>query len=374
MNPEVGFQEFETSKYIKEQLTALGLSYKEFAKTGVTAEIQGGLGEGKTMLIRADIDALPLQESNDLPFKSKNDGVMHACGHDTHVACLLGTAELLNNNKDKFKGKVLLVFQPAEEGPGGAKPMVEEGAVGDVNNPDIDASLALHVDNSPVRTITVKDNEMSAAADEFYITIKGKGGHGSAPHEAVDPIYLAGLIMVNLQGFISRTVDPMEPMVFTVGKIVGGDRHNIIPATAYMEATLRTMNRELRKTLHSTIHNFIVTTAELHGGDAEVEIEVGYDVGINSPEINKYIRSSFKELYPDYEFTPMEKAQLGAEDFYEFSLGGKIPTSMFMLGGGNKDKGIIAPNHSNYFTVDEECLSIGVSVLSQTAIKYLNDN
>lgn len=376
MYPELGFQEYKTSAFIKEELEKLGLSHKTYAKTGVTSEIQGELGEGKTILIRADIDALPLQEDNDKPYKSQNDGVFHACGHDVHVACLLAAAKLLVENKANFRGKALLVFQPAEEGPGGATPMIEDGAIGDVNSPNIDAAIALHVtagEDYEVNTIGVKDGPLTATADEFYIDIIGKGGHGSAPHTAVDPIYVASQVVVQVQGMLGRYVDPMEPRVFTIGKFRGGDRQNIISEKVRLEGTLRTLNRDLRKNLLGKIPSFIETIAEAHGAVAKIEVINGYDVGINDKLLNDYIRGAFKKHYPAENLKEVDKAQLGAEDFFEFGLEGKIPTSMFWLGGGNPEKGMMAANHSNFFDIDEDCLPIGTTVLAQAAMDYLNN-
>ena len=373
MYPELGFEEVETSKYVKEQLTELGLSYKEYAKTGLTVEIESSAGPGKTVLIRADMDALPLQEDTDAVYKSKHDGKMHACGHDTHIACLLGVATILSQKRSEFKGKALLVFQPAEEGPGGAKPMIEEGAVGDVNNPIHDACLSLHVDNSPVNTISLKDGHLTSAADEIYIDIKGAGGHGSTPHKAVDPVYIAGQLIVGLQGFITRTVDPMFPHILTVGKVDGGTRHNIIAETARMECTLRTTNRDTRTQLSKSLPTFIKQIAEAHGGSAEVEFGFGYDIGNNDIELNKIVREAAIAEYGP-EIILEGEGTLGAEDYFEFGLGGKIPATMFWLGGGNPEKGMTHDNHSNFFDIDEDCLPMGTTVLTAAAMKYLNSN
>ncbi|MFV2016295.1 MAG: M20 family metallopeptidase, partial [Candidatus Heimdallarchaeota archaeon] len=222
--------------------------------------------------------------------------------------------------------------------------------------------------------IVVMNGVTSAAADEIYVTIKGKGGHGSAPHHAVDPVYLSGLIMVALQGYLSRFVDPMEPMVLTIGKIEGGNRQNIISETARMEGTLRTMNRELREKLLEVIPEFITSTAKAHGAEAEVEIVVGYDVGINDEGMNNLVKEAFSETYPDYKIVEKDKGMLGAEDFYEFGLGNSIPIAMFALGGGNEEKGFVGDNHSNYFDIDEDCLPIGTTTLVTTAIKFLNQS
>ena len=378
MNPELGFEEYETSAFIKEELKKVGLTHKTWAKTGITTDIKGELGEGKTLLIRADIDALPLQEDNDVPYKSKNDGKMHACGHDTHVACVLGVANILNKNKDKFKGKVRLIFQPAEEGPGGATPMIEEGAIGDKENPEVDAAIALHIiageKEIEVGNIGVKDGALTAAADEVSIHVTGKGGHGSAPHGAIDPIYISAQIIVAIQGFLSRTVDPTDPVVFTVGKIVAGDRQNIISEKATMHGTLRTLDLDLRKRLYKGITNVAEKTAEIYGGKAETNILPGYTVGYNDRNLNKYIKKAFEKYYDTKNIISAEKPTMGAEDFFEFGLEGKIPTAMFWLGGGNEEKGFVTHNHSNYFDIDEDSLAIGTTVLAESALMYLSDN
>ncbi|RMG36040.1 MAG: amidohydrolase [Methanobacteriota archaeon] len=373
MYPEPGFEEHKTSKFIQEKLRELGLEPKVWAKTGITAVIEGGQGKGKTVLLRADIDALPVQEANDVPYKSRNEGFSHACGHDAHVACLLGAAELLLKHKDEFRGKVLLVFQPAEEGPGGAKPMIEEGAIGSPENPDIDAAMALHITAmADVGLIGVTDGLLTASADEFYVTIKGKGGHGSAPHMAIDPIYIAGQIITGIQGFITRTVDPVEHVVFTWGKVIGGERQNVISETCRLEGTLRTHNREVRSKLKEELPKFIQSVAKTYGGNAEVEVITGYDVGINDKKLNDSIRRAVKKHYS--EDVIIDRGPImGAEDFFEFALGGKIPTSMFWLFAGNKEKGFTHGNHSNYFDFDEDALPIGTTILAQAAIDYLNN-
>ncbi len=373
MYPELGFQEFETSKFIQEKLKELGLEPKVIAKTGIIADILGEKGSGKTLMIRADIDALPVTEANQTEYKSKNEGVSHACGHDSHITCLLSAAELLVKHKSDFKGRIRLLFQPAEEGPGGAVPMIKEGALGDPNHPDVDAALALHVTNgAPVGMIGVTDGLLTASADEFYVTVKGKGGHGSAPHEAIDPVYIAAQLTVSVQGYLTRTIDPTQHVVFTVGKLVGGERQNVISETARMEATLRTHDREVRKKLKDELPKFFNQLAKSFGGSAETEIITGYDVGINDKHLNDLIREAHKKLYPEYGYEDL-KGIMGAEDFFEFSLEGKIPSSMFWLFGENKEKGFTSPNHSNYFDYDEKALPIGTTILVQTALDYLNE-
>ncbi|MDH5647247.1 MAG: M20 family metallopeptidase [Candidatus Heimdallarchaeota archaeon] len=389
-NPELGFQEFETARLITTRLDELGIPYKkEIAKTGIVATIKGEKGEGKTLLIRADMDALPLLEETTLGFKSKNEGVFHACGHDSHVSCLLGTAELLQSKRDQFKGTVLLIFQPAEEGSkeydptgkisGGALPMILEAPeiFGTFENPKCDGVLALHVAAGPevnyqIGTIGVKDGPFTGSADELYIDIIGKGGHASTPHTAVDPVYLASQINVAIQGWLSRVINPMEPVVITFGKIIGGSRQNIIPVKCRMEGTLRTLNEKTRDKIKEELPVFIKKQAQSFGGDADITILTGYPVGSNDKIMNDHIRKVTAELYGSDHINE-EEAQLGAEDFYEFGFRNKVPIAMFWLGGTNPEKNMVYSNHSNYFDFDEKALAIGTTILTATALSFLND-
>lgn len=380
-NPELGFCEFETAKLIMNRLDELGIAYKSgIAKTGIVAKIEGR-SSGKRLLIRADMDALPLQEASDVPYKSKNDNVMHACGHDCHVSCLLGVAEMLMKKKNEFDGNVILLFQPAEETsplgyydvPGGAAPMIQEGAIGDPNNPEIDAAIALHVNaRTPVGKISMRGGPSMGSADEIRITVKGKGGHGSAPHMAIDPILISSQIYIGIQAFLSRRIAPIEPRVFTIGKIESGTRHNIISDRAVMEGTFRTLNQEVREIIIDEIPNLIKSIAETYGGEAEVEIQNGYPVGVNDEKLAKLIQDTAVELLGD-ENLIIPPAILGAEDFYEFGLGGKIPAAMFWLGGRNEERGFTAPNHSNYFDFDEGALKVGTAMLLAVTLKYLQN-
>lgn len=378
-NPELGFQETETSKLICRELDEIGIPYvKNIAITGVVATLKGS-NEGKTLLIRADMDALPLLEETNLDFKSKNEGVFHACGHDSHVACLLGAARILYDRKNEFNGTIKFVFQPAEEtstlyderGSGGALPMIKEHP--ELKN--VDAALALHVvsgltENDKVGKISLKDGRFSGSADELYITVKGKGGHASAPHSAVDPIYIASQIYIGVQGYMTRSIDPLEPVVFTCGKIQGGFRHNIISETCKMDCTFRTLNEEIREKLQHELPILIANIAKSFGGKAEVELVKGYPVGFNDKIMNVHIRKTTEELYGK-EAIMETKPMLGAEDFFDFGFKNKIPISMFWLGGSNKEKGMIHANHSNYFDFDEKALPMGTAVLVGTAISYL---
>lgn len=388
-NPELGFEEIETAALICTELDSLHIPYtKEIAITGIIGIIEGKKGPGKTLLLRADMDALPLPEDTNLEFKSKNNGVFHACGHDSHVACLLTTAKLLKKHENDWAGKVMLVFQPAEEGSmvydptgkisGGALPMIMEAGdiLGNKDNPKIDGALALHVISSPhprdaLGKIGIEDGPFTGSSDELHVTIKGKGGHASAPHTAVDPVYVASQVNVAIQGWLTRTLNPMEPVVITFGKIMGGHRHNIISEICEMDGTLRTLNEEIRDKVLGGIGEFISDIAKAYGATADVTIMRGYPVGHNSKKMNDLIRESVAELYGNEAIFDYG-AILGSEDFFEFGFRNRIPIAMFWLGGSNAEKNMIHENHSNYFDYDEEALVIGTSVLFSTALKFLN--
>ncbi len=371
--PELGFKEFETSKYIAEYLDKFGINYqKGIAKTGIVGKIEGK-GPGKSILLRADMDALPVKELNDVPYKSKNEGVMHACGHDTHIAMLLTTLRILNEIKDEFSGTVYFVFQPAEEGPGGARPIVESGVLGTRENYKIDAALAVHVHTQkPTGVISTLYGEFTASSDILRFKIMGKGGHAAAPHETVDPIYIAAQIITSIYGWITRYVDPIERVVFTVGKVVAGERFNVIPDFANIEATLRTMNPEIREDLLKKIPEVANKIAEAFGGKVETRIERGYSPGVNDKELFELIKNSTIELFGEKYFE-LDRPSMGAEDFFEFSNNGKIPVAMFWLGGKNEQKGCTEPNHSPKFNIDEDALPYGVAVMTYTTLKFLGN-
>ena len=309
-----------------------------------------------------------------------------SCGHDSHVACLLGTAQLLKKHENEISGKVLLVFQPAEEGSmiydkekssGGALPMIKEAGIilGTRDNPKIDAALALHTIASPhsrdaIGKFGISDGPFTGSSDEIFITIKGVGGHASAPHTGVDPVYIASQVNVAIQGWLTRSINPMEPVVITFGKIEGGTRTNIIPETCTMEGTLRTLNEEIRDKILKGLNDFVSNIVKAFGATADVTIMRGYPVGFNSKEMNDLIRESITELYGKESIFEYG-AILGSEDFFEFGFRNKIPIAMFWLGGGNIEKNMIHENHSNYFDYDEKVLTIGTSILVSTALKFL---
>ncbi|NHJ39460.1 MAG: amidohydrolase [Asgard group archaeon] len=371
MHPELGYEEYETSKFVIKELKEMGIEVKtNVAKTGVIGLIKGTAGDGKTIGIRADMDALPLQEENDVPYKSKNDGVMHACGHDAHTAILLGVAKILSKIKDKINGNIKLFFQPAEEGLGGAKPMVDEGALKD---PEVSAVIALHVaDEVDIGYIEMKDGSFTASADKIWLDIQGKGGHAAAPHETIDPIVVASHLIIALQTIASRSTDPVNPVVVTIGEFHAGSVYNVIPETAKLVGTVRALKPEVREETYESIKRIAEGISKTFGAKITPGIKRGYSPGFNDPKINELIKESTIELLGAERVNIAENPSMGAEDFFEFSDNGKIPVSMFWLGIRNEDKGIIHPGHSPLYNIDEDALPLGCAILTLTAIKYLS--
>jgi amidohydrolase len=361
-HPELGFQETRTAALVAEILESLGCRVQTgVGRTGVVAD----LGEGHPVVaIRADMDALPLQEANDVPFASQVPGVMHACGHDAHTAMALGVATLLAENS--FPGTIRFLFQPAEEvsdeeGISGAPRMIEDGAMDGV-----EAVLALHVDSFlPVGDIVAHPGPVSAGVDTLYASIVGQGGHGAAPHRVVDPIYLTGYVILALHGIVSRRLNPFDPAVVSIGSICGGHAENIIPERVEMMATIRYMESEVQKKLHDEIERALSVSRAL-GGDYEHRIVLGYPPMHNDADVAHLIGKVGTELLGAGHLKPREK-HLGAEDFGFFSA--LAPGAMFSLGcqiDGDQRKA-----HSPTFDIDERCLPIGTAILAETALRLL---
>lgn len=364
--PELSYQEKETGKFICKTLDDWGIQYEyPVADNGCIAMIHGAL-DGPVRALRADIDALPIQETNEVHYKSKNEGVMHACGHDVHTACALGAAKILHQLRAHWGGTVKILFQPAEEKlPGGASIMIQEGAL---ENPKPTYMIGQHV-HPPLEVgkIGLRPEMYMASADEIYLTIHGKGGHGALPHQVVDPVLVSANILVQLQQVISRKSNPTTPNVLSFGKInsVGGAT-NIIPDTVRIEGTFRTMNEAWRKEAHEHIRRIAEQVAESMEAQCEVDIKVGYPCLYNDPAVTKRM----KALAIDYlgaEQVVDLPIRMTAEDFAYYSQ--EMPTCFYRLGTGNPAKGITAPVHTSNFDIDEQALKIGMGMMAYGVIK-----
>lgn len=369
-NPELGFQEVRTSKLIAERLSRLGLEVQtNIAQTGVVGLLRGGR-PGKTIALRADMDALSIQEQTGAVYQSQIPGVMHACGHDAHVAMLLGAAQVLQELQVEIPGNIKFFFQPAEEGPGGAAKMVEEGVL---HNPDVDATIALHVDDeTEVGQIQIKSGIATASANEIRIKIRGKGGHAAYPHKSVDAIVVAAHVILALQTIVTREIDPLDAVVVTIGVIEGGDRSNIIAEKVILEGTIRTLNDVTREATFSAVRRITEQVCTALRAKCEIEILEGYPPGVNDPQLTEIFREAAEELLGSENVIIAAVPEMGAEDFYEFGKG--IPAAMFHLGTANKEKGITFPGHHPQFDIDEDALPIGVAILVASALKYLHEN
>lgn len=368
-NPELSYQENNTVKFVAEKLRSFGVTaQKEIATTGLIAEITGRNPGSKTIALRADMDALPIQEANDVSYKSKNAGVMHACGHDVHTASLLGTAKILNEVKDQFEGTVRFLFQPGEEKhPGGASYMIRDGAL---ENPQPSGIIGQHVfPLLPVGKIGFREGMYMASCDEIYLKVIGKGGHAAAPELAIDPILIASHIIIALQQVISRNASPKQPTVLSFGNIIGKGATNVIPNEVNIAGTFRAMNEEWRAAALKKIRKMAESVAEGMGGKCEVEILNGYPYLENNPELTRRIRRA-AETYVGPENVVDIDITLGAEDFSYYSQ--VIPASFYRLGTSNPQKGITSYVHTPTFDIDEDALKIGPGLMAWMAIAELN--
>lgn len=370
-NPELSFQEYKTSELVKKELLSLGLEVKDnIAKTGVTAVLRGK-GEGKTLLLRADMDALPLQEEAPVDYISKNPGVMHACGHDFHTANLLGVAMILNEMKDDFSGTVKFVFQPAEENGGGGRSMVNEGVL---ENPKVDAAMALHVMPELEGIVSLRYGASSAYSDGFTLKIHGKKAHTSKPQDGVDAILIAGHIIVALQSILTRNIDPFAISTFSLGKISGGSAPNIVPDYVEINGMMRNLDKTARQTLIENIEKISKSITESMGGSLEFLFKEGYPSVVNDTEmvdlVNNSAREYYSSIYPNENIDKFinlgTKPMLGAEDFGFFAQ--KVPSCFFIVGSGN-----YAPSHNSCFQInDEKITTTTLSVMVNSAINFLN--
>lgn len=368
MYPELSFCEFETSKYLKDKLKEWGISIdREWVKTGFSVVIDSGI-DGPTIALRGDMDALPIVEENQAAYKSKNKGIMHACGHDVHSACLMGAVKIISQMKDQFKGKIVFFFQAGEEKlPGGASLMIEEGIM-DLYKPA--AMIAQHVyPEMEVGNLGFRAGKYMASADEIYLTVKGKGGHAALPHTLKDPILMAASILIELQKISSRVAPPTLPTVLSFGKIEGKGATNVIPSEVTIEGTLRTMDEEWRATFHRKIEEVAVNIARSMGGECDVDIRKGYPFLVNDEKTTQICQEAAEELLSKEKVHHLD-LRMTAEDFAYFSQ--HCPVCFYRLGVGNHSKGIEHSVHHPKFDIDSEALRIGSESISFLALKLIN--
>ena len=368
-HPELGFEEVRTARVIATILTELGLTVETgIARTGVVGLLEGEQ-PGPVIALRADMDALTIEEKNQVPYASQEKGKMHACGHDAHVTILLGTAMVLSRLKDRLPGTVKFIFQPAEEGPGGAKPMIEQGVL---ENPPVDRVLGLHVWlDLPAGQVGLKKGAGFASVDQFDLLIKGKSGHGALPHQGVDAIVLAAQVISALQTVVSRKLDPTEPAVITVGKIEGGYRRNIIAEEVRMEGTVRTVNPAIRTQLAATFKEIVAGICSAAGGNFELDYREGYPTLYNDGAVVELIKEVATAVVGLEQIIEPDKPTLGGEDFAYFLE--RVPGCFFLLGARNEEKGINAPHHNPFFDLDESVLALGVELMVRSTLRLMEE-
>lgn len=363
-NPELSYQEFETSKFIQSKLAEYNILFHVMATTGVVGLIEGKNPSKKTVALRADIDALPIKEENDLDYRSKNPGIMHACGHDVHTTCLLGAAKILSELKENWEGTVKLIFQPGEEkNPGGASLMIKEGVL---ENPVPQNIFALHVHPGlEVGKFSFRGGMVMASADEIYITIKGKGGHAAAPQYTSDTILIASYLVISLQQIISRNNDPFNPSVLSITSIKGGNTTNVIPSEVKLMGTFRAMNEQWRIKAHELIINQTNELVRAMGADVEIKIDVGYPFVLNDENLSSTAKENAIK-YAGINNVEETELRMGAEDFAYYSH--QIPACFFRLGAGNKEKGITSGVHTPTFNIDERAIEQGMGMMAWLAV------
>jgi amidohydrolase len=365
-NPELSFHEKETSQFVYETLRTFGnLELSRPTPTSVVARLVGAK-PGRTLAIRADMDALPIEEETDFEFVSRNPGTMHACGHDGHTAMLLGTAKILASMKDEIAGEVRFLFQHAEElFPGGAQELVDSGVMDGV-----DTVIGAHLWASlPVGKLGVAYGPMMGSPDTFWITIKGRGGHGAMPHQAVDSIAIGAQVVNNLQHLVSRNIDPIDNVVVSVTKFTGGTAHNVIPGCVEMLGTVRTLDPEVRKRVPELMERIVRGITEAHRASYEFEYQFGFRPVVNDEETTRALEDTVREVFGE-EALEIVRPTLGGEDFS--ALQQKAPGTFFWVGAGNEEKGIVYPHHHPRFTVDEDAFPYGMRMFVNAAFKLLD--
>lgn len=364
-HPELSYQEFETSKYVQEKLTTFEIPFEIMATTGVVGLIKGKKPESRIIALRADMDALQITEENEVKYKSLNDGVMHACGHDVHTTCLLGAAKILNELKDEWQGTVKLIFQPGEErNPGGASLMIKDGAL---EHPRPQGIFGLHVHPGlQVGKLSFRKGRVMASADEIYITIKSKGGHAAAPHLTADTILIASHLIVSLQQIISRNNNPLSPSVLSICSIQGGHTTNVIPSEVKLKGTFRAMDEEWRRKAHQLIKKQTEGLVQAMGAEADVHIDVGYPFVDNDAALTDVAWQLAKEFWGPENVEETE-LRMGAEDFGYYTH--VIPGCFYRLGVRNEEKGIIHNVHTPHFNIDENAIINGIQTMAWLGAK-----
>jgi len=359
-HPELSYKEFETSAFVRRQLDAYGIPWKIMADTGVVGIIEGRNPSSRVIALRADMDALPIHEENQVPYRSVHPGVMHACGHDVHTSCLLGAARILSETREEWEGTVKLIFQPGEErNPGGASIMIREGVL---ESPKPSCIVGMHV-NPQLETgkLSFRGGKVMASADEIYITVSGKGGHAAAPHNTTDVILVASHIVVGLQQIVSRNNNPFSPSVLSICAFNGGYTTNVIPNEVKLMGTFRAMDEQWRFKAHELIRRQVEAIGEGMGAEVDLTIDVGYPNVYNDENLHEIAMASAKAYMGD-DLVEETELRMGAEDFGYYSQ--LVPGCFFRLGTGNVAKGITSGVHTPTFNIDENAIEIGMGMMA----------
>ncbi len=366
-NPELSFEEHNTAAYVKEVLASYGITAEPMAETGLVALIEGKNPKSKVIALRADLDALPIVEANDVAYKSKNEGVMHACGHDVHTASLLGAARILQDMRGEFEGTVKLIFQPGEEKfPGGASIMIKEGVL---QNPSPESIVGQHVfPMLPAGKVGFRSGMYMASADEIYITVKGKGGHAAMPEMNIDPVLISAHLIVALQQIVSRHASPKIPSVLSFGNVEAKGATNVIPNEVKIQGTFRTMNEEWRKEAHQKIKKLAEGLCESMGGTCDIDIKNGYPYLKNDPALTDIARTAAVNYLGNDNVVDLD-LWMGAEDFAYYSQ--EVPACFYRLGTRNEERGIISGVHTPTFDIDEAALETGIGLMAYIALEQL---
>jgi amidohydrolase len=359
-NPELSYQEFETSKFVQDKLVSFGIPFRAIATTGVVGLIKGKNPEKRIVALRADMDALPIHEENNVPYKSTKEGIMHACGHDVHTTCLLGAAKILNETKNDWEGTVKLIFQPGEEkNPGGASYMIRDGVLED---PKPSAIFAMHVHPGlQLGKMSFRSGKVMASADEIYITVKGKGGHAASPHLCIDPILIASHLITSLQQVISRNSNPFNPSVLSITSFQGGTTTNVIPEEVKLKGTFRAMDETWRAKAHELITKHATSLVNSMGGEIDLLIDKGYPAVFNNEQLHEVAKNAAMDFIGKENVEETE-LRMGAEDFGYYAQ--QIPACFYRVGVMNKEKGITSGVHTPTFNIDEDAIETGMGFMA----------